>query len=109
MVLINWGCASGAFPQFVVADINGEECNTADDCPSNDNSQVYTILSSSEDWNHLIYAGGSVGGMGAGGQGGTQTNAPKETTLPIHVTSFRVEVASPGIAQGVPGTSLNLT
>jgi probable HAF family extracellular repeat protein len=100
---IDWDCDTGAFETSIPpTDING-------------NGMIDGIipnppLQSSEDWNHLIYNGGAIGASGVGAPPATYQNSDPETAVPVNSQApFRVEVGGPGLAQILPGTSLNLT
>lgn len=72
---------------------------------------IFAVLSSSEDWNHLIYSGGAIGALGTGDVILTNATTPmNESGVPLdNAAKYYVEVVSPGLAQVNPGTSLNLT
>jgi beta-lactam-binding protein with PASTA domain len=101
---IDWSCTGGISTTNVKADINAEE--NAKNQPI-----ISTVpLSSSEDWNHLIFDGGGIGAEGVGGSFTPTTSLPNpEDTVPVFPAPFLVQVVSPGFAQVMEGINLNLT
>jgi beta-lactam-binding protein with PASTA domain len=96
---IDWSCdgSDGLIETNVQADINQENL-------------VLRVLSSSEDWNHLIYTGGSIGAAGVGSFTHSNATPVGETAVPIDSqTPFRVTVTGPGGTQVIPGASFNET
>lgn len=90
---IDWKCDGNPSETGVVEDINQDV--------------MFTVLHSSEDWNHLIYTGGGIGGLAPGA---TAPPPVSETVVPDDSQApFRVSVVGPGNAQVVPGTTFNDT
>jgi probable HAF family extracellular repeat protein len=66
-------------------------------------------LISSEDWSHLVYAGGAIGGLSLAPKPPTSVPHSSEPPIPYFSAPYQVEVVSPGLAIVSPGISLNLT
>ena len=88
---IDWNCDGNPSETSVVADINQDV--------------MFTVLHSSEDWNHLIYTGGAIGGAGVAST--PSSGDPEAAVPPDSQSPFRVSVVGPGNAQVVPGASFN--
>jgi probable HAF family extracellular repeat protein len=101
---IDWAC-SGIITIAVKSDINA----AYDESTPNVRIPLYGVLNSFEDWSNLIYTGGGIGGSGISA-GFRNTLRDYETQVPINpATPYDVQVVSPGFAEVLPGTSLNLT
>jgi probable HAF family extracellular repeat protein len=75
-----------------------------------DASPMQTVLSSYNDWPNLIYAGGTVGELGPLSPHAASTPSSAEPYMaPDPLAPYVVEMISPGVAQALPGTTLNLT
>jgi beta-lactam-binding protein with PASTA domain len=95
---IDWNC-DGKYVKGVEADIAATR-------------NLLSVLGNSEDWNHLIYAGGAIGSSGANSFfQQTISNTQTETfSPPDNQASYGVSVisVSPGTAQVFPGSNLNV-
>jgi probable HAF family extracellular repeat protein len=69
----------------------------------------HDLLASSEDWSHLIYAGGAIGSLLLAPNPPTSVPHSSEPPIPYFPSPYRVQVVSPGLAIVSPGISLNLT
>ena len=67
------------------------------------------LLIGSEDWSHLIYTGGAIGGLLVLPAPPTSVPSNTERAIPNFPTPFMVQVASPGLVRVVPGADFNLT
>jgi len=92
---IDWNCNGNSSQTSVAATIN------------NDPSLALIVLHSSEDWNHLIYTGGGIGGLGVGASPPSPTFVPEGIVAPDPQAPFRVAIVGPGNAQAVAGTTFN--
>jgi probable HAF family extracellular repeat protein len=96
---IDWNC-DGSIESSVEADVAAT-------------GNLFSVLSSTEDWNHLLFTYGAIGGPGVG----TSTAQPvlpidsEGFVAPDNQSPFGVSVlsVSPGTAQVYPGSSLNLS
>jgi probable HAF family extracellular repeat protein len=104
---IDWNC-DGSIETDVQADIAATGIPFVPGLP--------IVLNSSEDWNHLVYAGGLIGGNGAMGGAafafGSQANPSDAESAVAHdpQAPYLVSVASasPGTALVYPGSSLSV-
>jgi probable HAF family extracellular repeat protein len=72
-------------------------------------SPMQTVLSTYNDWPKLIYAGGTVGELGPLTPHPASTPSSVEPYMaPDPLAPYVVEMISPGVAQALPGTTLNL-
>ncbi|HET9282043.1 MAG TPA: hypothetical protein VFR24_08790 [Candidatus Angelobacter sp.] len=93
---IDWNC-NGSIENDIAADVNHEG--------------GLTVLSSFNDWPHLVFNGGAIGELGLASQLPTQTPGQDEVTPSIDAQTskpLKVTVASPGITQRPAGSSVDL-
>jgi probable HAF family extracellular repeat protein len=106
--LVDWDCDDLFLSTPVQADVDAAYSGI--DAKGN-LIPIFGVLSSSEDWNHLIYSGGAISGMGTGDVFLTNATTPmNESGVPLdNAAKYNLEVVSPGFAQVSPGTNLKLT
>jgi probable HAF family extracellular repeat protein len=106
---IDWNC-DGSIESGVQADIAATGELPLNPTPTN----PAPVLSSSEDWNHLNFKGGFIGGAFGVGLGDFSQQGPNTATedviAPDNQSPYGVSVVSvsPGTAQVYPGSTLNL-
>jgi probable HAF family extracellular repeat protein len=102
---IDWNC-DGTIESNVLTnglDINGDL--------QPDGSEIFTPapLISSNDWMNLIYTGGAIGGFDLIENLPTTAPTSIEPPFPVYTEPYQVQMVSPGLANVLPGNSLNLT
>ena len=106
---IDWNC-DGTIESNVEADV-ATVLLQSPGLPGNNG--ILSVLSSSEDWNHLIFNGGGIGAGGVGSFGQAQQGSSVESeqiVTPDNQSPYGVSVVgvSPGTARVYPGSSLSL-
>ncbi|HKW99167.1 MAG TPA: PASTA domain-containing protein [Bryobacteraceae bacterium] len=102
---IDWKCDGNPTETNVQADVNAQLAYP----PGGSPTPVYQKLVSFDDWPRLIYNGGAIGATGVGAPR-RSGHSDFEYQVPINPsTPFQLQVVSPGLAQVLPGATLNLT
>lgn len=101
---IDWNC-NGTIDTKTLTDGNDIDGLTDQ---FGDPTLVTDPLVGSEDWSHLIYAGGAVGqlGQGSGSGGSLLGEQVAEGPVPHLPVPYDVDVVSPGLAIVPPGASI---
>ena len=106
---IDWNCDGNPTESGVNANINADPNSCSIIGPAA--TTLCFTLYSSEDWNHLIFTGGTIGADLAQAVANTNLISSEPGVVPytVPVVPYLVEVASSGNAQVNPGANLNLT
>jgi probable HAF family extracellular repeat protein len=101
---IDWNCNSATDSGYA-ANINGDQDGNGAD--------IYTVLTSSNDWSHLIFNGGGIGSLGVTGLALPTTTLNLDELTPAMNAripqQLDVAVTCPGITQLLPGSSMDIT
>jgi beta-lactam-binding protein with PASTA domain len=106
---IDWNCDGNATETGVNANINADpsSCSIIGSAAT---TLCFTLYGT-DDWNHLIFRGGTIGADQAQAVANSNLLSSEPGIVPdtVPVVPYLVEVASSGIAQVNPGANLNLT
>ncbi|MGA2810464.1 MAG: PASTA domain-containing protein [Candidatus Acidiferrum sp.] len=100
---IDWNCDGTIEPGVLPDpyDIDNDLANGKEVIPPD-------LLNSFNDWSHLVYAGGAIGGLAIVNTSPTLTPSGAERAVPNYPTPYLLQVVSPGAAPVWAGVTFNL-